>query len=188
MALTVETPVKPGETVEVYARKGSRLTDEQARSFDAFVSTLPLTRRDPEHIVEAAKDPNCSIHHLYDWDVEQAAQEHWLALTRTYIRSIVVKVVKTDARKLEIPKYHRVPVAPTPGTKAKFVYATITEAEREQQRVDYIIKTARSELVAFTNKVRSHDALFAQHAPRILGVAEYADEVLSDDGEEETEE
>lgn len=51
-----------------------------------------VTARD---VLEAARDPANVLHGCWDWDVEKAAEEHWIGKARQLIRSIVE--VKTSA-------------------------------------------------------------------------------------------
>jgi hypothetical protein len=49
----------------------------------------------PKNFVERAKDPSNSCHDLFDWDLESAAQKHWLASARIMLASIMTMEVKT---------------------------------------------------------------------------------------------
>lgn len=181
----------PDERLEVFARKGSRLSNENARLFWEATKDLDPDERTPERILEIAKDPSSPIHGLYNWNIQEAAEEHWLAQTRTYVRSVVVRVVKSERKVISAPVFHRAPVtedADKPVTKRRLSYVTIDEAQQDAAKVQYILRTSRNELRAFANKVITEEALFLEHDPRLVDVARLAEQVLAEEREEVAEE
>lgn len=58
----------------------------------------------PAEILADAKQPESPLHDLYDWDVTQAAEAHWLDRTREIIRSIKVNVT-IETRVYQLPRY-----------------------------------------------------------------------------------
>lgn len=65
----------------------------------------------PDTILDDAKRPESPLHNLYDWNVEKAAQAHWLERTREIIRLIRV-VVTTETITVRPPRYIKDPGIP----------------------------------------------------------------------------
>lgn len=55
----------------------------------------------PQTVVDAARDPASPFHRHFKWDVEYAANQHWLSTARKLIG--VVKIVATNVRGDEVP-------------------------------------------------------------------------------------
>jgi hypothetical protein len=49
-----------------------------------------------EQVLEDAKAPESPLHMLYDWDVQRAAEAHWLDVSREIIRSVHLTAVIED--------------------------------------------------------------------------------------------
>jgi len=49
----------------------------------------------PDSVILAARDPNSPLHARFNWDIEEAAMEHWRDTARSLIRSVRV-IVKTE--------------------------------------------------------------------------------------------
>jgi len=46
----------------------------------------------PDNVVADARRPESPIHSYFTWDVQKAAEEHWLDQARTLIRNVTVNV------------------------------------------------------------------------------------------------
>ena len=58
----------------------------------------------PEDVVEAAKDEANPLHAEFNWNIEEAAHQHWLARARSLIRTIVV-TMPDDGAESKLPKF-----------------------------------------------------------------------------------
>jgi hypothetical protein len=50
----------------------------------------------PEEVVNAARDPQSPLHTQFEWNVEKAAEQHWLATACQLIRKVRVVVITTE--------------------------------------------------------------------------------------------
>ena len=64
---------------------------------------------DPERVVEAAKNPNSSMHGQFDWDDTVAAHEYRLSQARALIKRVKVNVIRTDNEVVRVATYIRSP-------------------------------------------------------------------------------
>lgn len=64
---------------------------------------------DPERVVEAARNPNSSMHGQFDWDDSTAAHEHRLSQARALIKRVKVNVIRTDNEIVRVSSYVRSP-------------------------------------------------------------------------------
>lgn len=65
-------------------------------------------RTTAEAILADAKNPASPLHDLYDWDVQRAAEAHWLDRTREIVR-LVRYVEHTTHESYRLPRYVRDP-------------------------------------------------------------------------------
>jgi hypothetical protein len=62
----------------------------------------------PEIVLEDARDPTSPLHDCYNWDINQAAHEHWIETSRRLIRGVRV-VIKEEKVIIRAPAYVRDP-------------------------------------------------------------------------------
>ena len=62
----------------------------------------------PFDVVQDARQPDSPLHELFEWDVEEAAQEHWMHTARRIIASVKVNIT-TETIVLKAPAYVRDP-------------------------------------------------------------------------------
>jgi len=62
----------------------------------------------PFDVVQDARHPDSPLHELFEWDVEEAAQEHWMHTARRIIASVKVNIT-TETIVLKAPAYVRDP-------------------------------------------------------------------------------
>jgi len=62
----------------------------------------------PFDVVQDARQPDSPLHQLFNWDIEQAAQEHWMNTARKIIATVKVNIT-TDTIVLRAPAYVRDP-------------------------------------------------------------------------------
>jgi hypothetical protein len=78
----------------------------------AYLLTLEQQgRQTAEAILDDAKRAESPLHDLYDWDIQTAAEAHWLDRTRAIIRLVKV-VVHTETHTYRIPRYVKDPSRP----------------------------------------------------------------------------
>jgi len=63
----------------------------------------------PERVVEAARNPNSSMHDQFDWDDSVAAHEHRLSQARALIKRVKVNVIRGDNEVVKVSSFMRSP-------------------------------------------------------------------------------
>lgn len=130
---------------EIAARSGGRLT--------------------PQAVVMDATDPKSPLHTHFEWDVDKAAQRHWLDQARTLIRSVEV-VVRTDRIVIRAPYFVRDPNAAA-GEQG---YLAITRVRKESDLAREVVVNEFS---------RAADSLRRAHAvARALEIEDDVKEIL----------
>jgi len=64
---------------------------------------------DPERVVDAAKNPNSSMHGQFNWDDSEAAHEHRLSQARALIKRVKVNVIRSDNQVVRVSSFIRSP-------------------------------------------------------------------------------
>jgi len=92
---------KKSTRYEYRIANGAHITKSQAEPlFEVIRDKFKGERPTPEQLVREAKRKNSPINHLFDWDVETAAQAHWRARAAYYLRSIDVVEVEVRTQKI----------------------------------------------------------------------------------------
>lgn len=65
-----------------------------------------------DDVIEDARDPESPLHDSFEWDIDKAAQQHWIATANRLINGYRVEVT-VDNRTLSAPVYIRSPDVPT---------------------------------------------------------------------------
>jgi hypothetical protein len=66
-------------------------------------------RLNPDDVVDAARNPNSSLHSYFTWDDTEAAASYRLQEARALIRRVRVNVVRTDDSIVRVPSFVRSP-------------------------------------------------------------------------------
>jgi len=85
-----------------------KLTPRHIEYLIALERSGKITAQD---ILADAKVLTSPLHDLYDWNVEAAAEAHWLDRTREIVR-LVRYVVHTETHTVKLPRYVRDPDVP----------------------------------------------------------------------------
>lgn len=122
-------------------------------------------RLTPEDVVSDAMQATSPLHAEFDWNVEQAAREHWIYTARKLIQSVRITVVMNE-KTTTAPLYVRDPSAT--ATEQGYVsvialrsdkdgaYATLL---REFARANAYLERAREIAVAVSLESRVDDVL-----------------------------
>lgn len=86
----------------------------------------------PDAVVAAAKDPDSPLHEFFDWDVESAAQKHWLDTARSLIRRVRV-VVTNETVTFQVPAYIRNPDAASDEQGYVSIQSLRTDEDRARE-------------------------------------------------------
>jgi hypothetical protein len=86
------------------------ITSERRKAIREELQTLVKDGRlIPEDVVDAAKNPNSSLHTYFTWDDTEAAAAFRLQEARALIKRIRVSVVRTDESVVHVPSFIRSP-------------------------------------------------------------------------------
>lgn len=144
------------------AAPGSHLSNEQARRYGERIDSL---KRDygyisPEIIVEDAKNPNSPLHNYFIWDTDKAAYQHWLTQARYILRSIVIKIVRSE-ESIPVRVYFNVSapqeLKETIGIKQIFVSAE--DVARNTAYKEEVIASAKAELEGWAGRYQIYTEL-----------------------------
>lgn len=114
----------------------------RALSRDGFV--------EPAHVVEAARDPESVLHDEFVWDVNEAAQQHWLDTARSLIRIVRVEVKDEPARTLA-PFYVVDPMRPPKSTR----YVELNKAARDRDLANRVLSDEVDRIVSAIRRAQS---------------------------------
>jgi len=128
-----------------FNRKANRIMTEKARA-DIQQALLALAdkagRINPVKVVKAAKQPQHPLHAHFDWDVQRAANAHWLDRARELISSVRVEIA-TKSGTVSVSYWVRDPDC-DPGTPGYRSIQSIRE-EPEPSRMLLIQEFAQAE-------------------------------------------
>ena len=86
------------------------ITSERRKAIREELQTLVKDGRlIPEDVVDAAKNPNSSLHTYFTWDDTEAAAAFRLQEARALIKRVRVSVVRTDESVVHVPSFIRLP-------------------------------------------------------------------------------
>ena len=86
------------------------LSSERRNAIREELQTLVKDGRlNPEDVVEAARNPNSSLHAYFTWDDTEAAASFRLQEARALIKRVKVNVVRTDDSVVRVPSFIRSP-------------------------------------------------------------------------------
>jgi hypothetical protein len=95
---------------------------------------------EPERVVEAAKEPDNCLHDLFDWNVNNAATQHWLTQAGQIIRLVKFEF-KVVRRTYAVPFYLN-----NPASKAKsrhFIKTELVKEDFAKRRAQLLIEISR---------------------------------------------
>lgn len=102
----------------------------------------------PEAVLNIAKDENSSLHNLFEWNDEIAAEKYRLSQARQIIQQIVVVNNHPNAEAREIRAF-------VTESKNNGHYQLITTVIEDPITYEVLIKRAKLELQAFKDKYKS---------------------------------
>jgi hypothetical protein len=110
-------------------------------------------KAEPDQLWRDAKgNPKHPAYHLYEWDVEKAAEAHWTETSRRIIRSIVP--LDDDGEQMNVPAFVSIKADDGVGYRH---YAEVMESASLQAAV---LAQAERDLLAFQQRYRRFKQLF----------------------------
>jgi hypothetical protein len=141
---------------------------------------------EPQTVVDAARRPSHPLHKDFDWNVQSAAQAHWLDTARKLIRYVRVEFVTRD---LVINSVAYVSDPQRPPKSKRYVDLTVAATQKgvareilldEMQRIVAQIRRAR-QICAVLGLTAQLDALLAD-VDSLMAAAETATARASEHG------
>lgn len=105
---------------------------------------------EPAHVVEAARDPESPLHDEFIWNVNEAAQQHWLDTARSLIRVVRVEVKDEPARSLA-PYYVVDPLRPPKSQR----YIQLDKAARDRELSGRVLSDEIDRIVAAIRRAQA---------------------------------
>jgi hypothetical protein len=122
---------------------------------------------DPRRVVDEAKNPANPLFDEFDWDVEAAAEAHWLETARSLIRFVKLEV--TIQRQTVVAPYYIVDPLRPPRSRRYL------ELSRAAHDITIAQQVMTSELERIASQIRR-----AQEICRVLGMSDELEALLSD--------
>ncbi len=108
----------------------------------------------PDEVIAHARDPSSPLHSQFNWDIKQAALDHWRNRARQLISSVRVQI-QTDTRTVETVAFIRDPDA---GTDQGYVGVAVLLTDADHAARAFVTEFTRAES-ALTRATEVADAL-----------------------------
>lgn len=131
-----------------------RLTPDQVAELEAIRREAGGVL-DPDAVLDRARSANSSLHGMFPWDDEVAAERHRLFLARSVIRAVVTLLPRPDGALVPVRAY--VAIGNGGG------YRATVEVLREEENAMVLLSRLRSEVARAAARYRRH----AELAPHI---------------------
>lgn len=109
-------------------------------------------------IVEFAKNPETTLHSEFNWNIKEAANEHWLSTARRIVRA-VVHIVGEDGDGILVRTY--VNLLPDRG---EISYRMLEDVLSDEEMTNQMLSDALRELTSFRRKYATLKELAKVHA------------------------
>lgn len=165
----------PEPMVEVFARPGSRISNDAAERIFREAQRLPERERTAENLVGLAEDPTSAIHDLFTWSDQEAAKKFREQEARVLMNSVKVRIV-TEHEVTERPAFYSVRFEEEPQQMMSYVrYSTAVDDEALAER---LVQRAYRDLRSFQMRYAKHRSLFQSAAPELLEILKIADDLV----------
>ncbi len=101
-------------------------------------------------VVEAARDPNSPLHFAFDWNVESAAQSHWLDTARRRIAAVRINI-SVGSRVITAVAYVRDPLCHT----REAGYRELTQIAARRDEAVAVVEMELARIAAAIQRARS---------------------------------
>lgn len=167
----------PSPQLEIFARRGSRVTDEQAKRHHEQALKLPKEERTAENYLELCSDPDSPVHGDYTWDDSVAGHQWRLQEARHFLKSVHVRVTE-DSNIREAPVFFSARV--TEDHSRTMSYVSFSEANEDERLADQILSRALRDLRAWRDRYAEHADILEAHSGALPEILRLADETLED--------
>ena len=120
-------------------------------------------RLQPSELVAAARPKRSPIHHLWNWDVQAAAEAHWLNRARYFMKSIVLHIEYDTGETEDVRAFHVVRVAEDEESEEEGPerrWLTLAHVQEGDSYSEDVVATATAELAAFNRKYKQYRRVF----------------------------
>jgi predicted component of viral defense system (DUF524 family) len=99
----------------------------------------------PEDVVEFAKNPDTALHSKFTWNIQEAAEQHWLHQARNVIR-VHVQVIENNSPPVKVF------VSLTEDRNKGNGYRSMTDVMSDESRRERLLAQAEREMKTFVSK------------------------------------
>lgn len=178
MAETQSIGTPPDPVVEIYARHGSRFTDDQAKIIFEEVTRLPEEDRTAKKVARLARDgfvPRLR-EVIVDVDTDAAASRYYEDRARKAMNAVQIRLV-TEQGVTERPAFYSLEISENPEGNNQRSYLLYSEVQSEEGRKARIVSNIWKELESFRGRARIHREILLELAPDLAALMALADEI-----------
>jgi len=142
------------------ARKGFRISDNQAQEFGERLSSLSSKNNGnvtPEIVVNDAENPKSPLHDYFEWDDSEAAKEWRLQQARVMMRSIEV-VIETSSGDANVRAFFNVNLE-SDTDSMESVYVSVDRVLSEKELRKQVVAQALSEAENWSVRYKQYSEL-----------------------------
>jgi len=151
-------PIMTATSKMFKARRGSRITDEQAQIYGECLEKIAEEKGviTPLDVVEEAKSESSPLHDYFEWDNDVAAEKYRLHQARNLINSIIV-VIETPEETIEERAFFNVKIEKEvqevdEEAEIKQAYVPVSVVVKEKSYRDQILEQALREITYWKRK------------------------------------
>lgn len=170
-------------------KRGAHIRPNDAVLLGEVMEKLEADNRlQPSELIRMARPKRSPIHHLWNWDIQSAAEAHWLNRARYYMQSIVLRIEYDTGDIEDVRAFHVTRSEDEEDDEDGPVerrWLTIGHIQENEAYSDAVIATAKDELAAFNRKYKQYRRVFGYE--RTMGAIHNMIEQVVDEEEEEEE-
>lgn len=117
----------------------------------AAIAAAHANRLRPQHVVDAARAPRHPLHKHFEWNVDKAAQAHWLDTARSLCRAVVLV---NPSEPVSSPR-HRMPAWLSVKDPKGIAYRDIDQVVNEVDFQLAVMRRALADLEAWQSRYHS---------------------------------
>lgn len=142
------------------AAPGGPITDRDAKRLGPVLSELTEKcggRLTPKDVVDEARSPQSILHSYFEWDLEKAAERHWIQTARQIISHIKVRIVTSSGKQVPVRNWFSVRTEPDEG--GKIAYVSVERIQSNKFLREQVIRDALREAQAWGERYKIYREL-----------------------------
>lgn len=114
----------------------------------------------PQFLIEASKPKNSPGHKLFEWDIQRAAEKHWLEQAQHHLRHLDIEIVY-EGDKQPIRAVYPVIIEDESGKRVRS-YASYDRVQRASDLTQQVVERAKAELRSWRNRYSLYRGVFGK--------------------------